>query len=274
MHPCCATSDLPSPPPRPRTEREDPVRSYPLLGVRVTTPRLELRGATDELLDELAEVVRAGKTHADPAPYDDPMSFYEPDPDLRVAKWLRAIWRRRGRVEPGAWRLYFVVVLDGRPVGEQTLTGVDFATLGTVTSFSWLSVDERGRGLGHEMRAAILHLAFDGLGAKEASSDAFVDNRGSNAISQAPRLRAQRARLGDAAGRARPAQPVATHPGQLGTATPGRHRTARRRGLSRPPAVVLTRAQVAAAFRAGRQPVRRSRSSGAGRGPPRVPPRR
>ena len=160
------------------------MKNYPLLDVRVSTPTLELRGATDELLDELAELVRAGKTYADPAPYDDPMSFYEPDPDLRVAKWLRAIWRQRGRVEPDAWRLYFVVIADGRPVGEQTLTGVDFAALGTVTTFSWLSVDERGRGLGHEMRDAILHLAFDGLGAKEATSDAFVDNVGSNAISK------------------------------------------------------------------------------------------
>jgi hypothetical protein len=33
-------------------------------------------------------------------------------------------------------------------------------------------------------RAAILHQAFDGLGAKEATSDAFVDNHASNAISQ------------------------------------------------------------------------------------------
>lgn len=73
---------------------------------------------------------------------------------------------------------------DGRPVGEQTLTGVNFSTLGTVTTFSWLSADRRGRGLGHETRAAILHLAFDGLGAKEAGSDAFVDNHGSNAISR------------------------------------------------------------------------------------------
>ena len=161
-----------------------PMKSYPLLDVRVSTPTLELRGATDELLDQLAEVVRAGKTHAEPAPYDDPMSFYEPDPDLRVAKWLRAIWRSRGKVEPDAWRLYFVVMVDGRPVGEQTLTGVNFSTLGTVTTFSWLSADQRGRGLGHEMRAAILHLAFDGLGSKQATSDAFADNHGSNAISR------------------------------------------------------------------------------------------
>lgn len=160
------------------------MKSYPLLGVRVRTPRLELHAATDDLLDELAEVVRDGKTHAEPPPYDDPMSFYENDPDVRVAKWLRAIWRGRGRVEPEAWRLYFVVMVDGRPVGEQTLSGVDFATLGTVTTFSWLSADLRGRGLGREMREAILHLAFAGLEAKEAASDAFVDNEGSNAVSR------------------------------------------------------------------------------------------
>ena len=70
-------------------------------------------------------------------------------------------------MEPDAWRLYFVVVVDGRAVGEQTLIGVDFAALGTVTTFSWLSTDERGRGLGHEMRCAVLQLAFDGLGARE-----------------------------------------------------------------------------------------------------------
>jgi RimJ/RimL family protein N-acetyltransferase len=158
--------------------------SYPLLDVHVSTPMLELHAAADDLLDQLAEVVRAGKTHADPAPYDDPMSFYEPDPDLRVAKWLRAIWRGRGKVEPDWWRLYFVVLVNGHPVGMQDLIGVNFATFGTVTSFSWLATDQRGRGLGHEMRAAILHLAFHGLGAKEAGSDAFVDNHGSNAISR------------------------------------------------------------------------------------------
>ena len=160
------------------------MRSYPLLDVRVSTPTLELRGATDDLLDQLADLVRAGKTHADPAPYDDPMSFYEPDPDLRVAKWLRSIWRGRGKVEPDSWRLYFVVVVDGHPVGMQDLIGVSFSTFRTVTSFSWLATDQRGRGLGHEMRAAILHLAFDGLGAMEAGSDAFVDNHASNAISR------------------------------------------------------------------------------------------
>ncbi|GAA3116162.1 RimJ/RimL family protein N-acetyltransferase [Kribbella aluminosa] len=158
--------------------------SYPLLDVRVGTPVLELRAATDELLDQLAPVVHAGKMHAEPTPYDDPISFFETDPDLRVAKWLRSMWRGRGNIDAVKWRLYFVVVVDGEPVGMQDVIGVNFSTFGTVTSFSWLSVDHRGRGLGKEMRQAILHLAFEGLGAKEASSDAFVDNLGSNAISR------------------------------------------------------------------------------------------
>ncbi|MFB6550858.1 hypothetical protein [Streptomyces sp. NPDC056405] len=36
-----------------------------------------------------------------------------------------------------------------------------------------------------EMRQAVLHLAFDGLRAREANSDAFFDNRPSNRVSEA-----------------------------------------------------------------------------------------
>jgi RimJ/RimL family protein N-acetyltransferase len=161
------------------------VLSYPAFDVHVTTPQLELRAATDDLLARLAPLVREGKAAADPPPYDDPMSLYEADPEVRVHRWLQAIWRGRGRLEPDSWRLYFAVLVDGEPVGMQDLIGDRFATLGTVTTFSWLSADARGKGLGREMRAAVLHLAFEGLGAREANSDAFVDNEGSNAVSKA-----------------------------------------------------------------------------------------
>ena len=42
-----------------------------------------------------------------------------------------------------------------------------------------------GKGLGKEMRQAILHLAFAGLGAQEAHSGAFFDNAPSLATSRA-----------------------------------------------------------------------------------------
>lgn len=158
--------------------------SYPPLDLRITTPRLELRGATDDLLERLAPAVRQGKATADPPPWDDPSAFYELDPDERVRRWLQGIWRGRGTVRPDRWRLYFVVMVDGEPVGMQDLTGNEFDSFGTVESTSWVSSDVRRRGIGTEMRSAILHLAFDGLGAEEAHSEAAVDNAGSNGVSK------------------------------------------------------------------------------------------
>ena len=156
---------------------------YPPLDVRIATPRLQLRGATDDLLALLAPLVASGKAMADPPPWDDPSSFYEPDPDVRVRSWLRAIWRGRGTVGPDRWRLYFVVFVDGEPIGQQDLTGDEFGSFGTVESTSWVRSDARGRGIGAEMRSAVLHLAFEGLGAAEARSEAAVDNAASNRVS-------------------------------------------------------------------------------------------
>lgn len=158
--------------------------SYPPLNVLIRTPRLELRAATDERLAALAPLVAAGQATADPPPWDDPSSFYESDPEARVNGWLQAVWRGRGTVRPDAWRLYFVAFVDDEPVGQQDLTGHDFNDFGTVESTSWVATDRRGQGIGAEMRAAILHLAFDGLGAREANSEGAIDNAPSNAVSE------------------------------------------------------------------------------------------
>ncbi len=58
----------------------------------------------------------------------------------------------------------------------QDLIGDQFGTYGTVASFSWLSSDMRRQGVGTEMRQAILHFAFEGVGATEATTEAFLDN--------------------------------------------------------------------------------------------------
>jgi len=160
------------------------VLTYAPLTVRVVTPRIELVGATDDLLGELQHVVRAGRATSDPAPFDDPMSLYEDDPEVRVRKWLQGIWRGRGSVTADFWRLHMVVLVQGRPVGMQDLIGDQFGTYGTVVSFSWLDSDLRRRGIGTEMRHAALHLAFAGLGASEATTEAFQDNPGSNGVSR------------------------------------------------------------------------------------------
>jgi len=158
--------------------------SYPPLNVQVHTPQLSLLGATDELLERLVPVVRRGVVTAAPWPFDDPMSLYKDSPDREWA-WLRGVWAGRSKVSDSFWRLYFVVVVDQEPVGMQDLLGTNFSAFGTVDTFSWLSADVRGHGLGKEMRQAVLHLAFEGLGARQANSDAFIDNHSSNGVSQA-----------------------------------------------------------------------------------------
>lgn len=156
---------------------------YPPLNLRISTPLLELHGATDDLLAQLLPVVRAGVAGSPPFPFDDPMSLYDDNP-VRERRWLQAIWRGRGTVRPDSWRLYFAVMVEGQAVGMQDLLGREFDSFRTVSTFSWLAPDVRHRGLGREMRAAVLHLAFEGFGASEATSEAFFDNVASNRVSE------------------------------------------------------------------------------------------
>lgn len=157
--------------------------TYPLLNVEVRSPKLTLAAADDDLLERLVPVIREGVVSPGQMPFDDPMSLYEDNPQ-REWNWLRRIWAGRARVDPQQWRFYFVVMVDSNPIGMQDLIGVNFATFGTVSTFSWLEPSFRQRGLGTEMRSAILHLAFAGLDAREASSEAFADNDASNGVSR------------------------------------------------------------------------------------------
>ena len=69
-------------------------------------------------------------------------------------------------------------------MGVQDIFAKKFAVRRTVETGSWLAQPEHGRGIGTEMRAAVLHLAFAGLGAEEAHSGSFADNPASAAVSR------------------------------------------------------------------------------------------
>lgn len=98
--------------------------------------------------------------------------------------FLQHHWGWRGRWRPEEWWLNLMVEWQGRPIGAQTISGEDFAVHRTVDSGSWLGLAYQGRGFGKEMRSAVLSFAFDGLGARVATSSAFLDNAASNAVSR------------------------------------------------------------------------------------------
>jgi RimJ/RimL family protein N-acetyltransferase len=77
-----------------------------------------------------------------------------------------------------------MVLDEGKAVGVQDLKGTHFPVTRSVLTGSWLVQRHQGRGVGKEMRAAVLHLAFAGLDAVEAHTSAFHDNAASLAVTR------------------------------------------------------------------------------------------
>lgn len=94
----------------------------------------------------------------------------------RLRRFTLGVWRSRGTWSPKSWCLDLVVEHRGEIVGLQTLEADDFPKLRTVNTASWLVPNVRGLGLGVAMRAAVLGLALDHLGAVAAVSSARLDN--------------------------------------------------------------------------------------------------
>jgi RimJ/RimL family protein N-acetyltransferase len=159
-----------------------PQSFWPLFDLVVRTPRLEIRlPREDEFADLLALIV--GGIH-DPAtmPFTTPFTDRpSPQRERESAQWW---WRQRAEWSADKWNLTGAVFVDGRVVGVQDINAEHFASVRSVATGSWLGLAHQGQGLGREMRQAILHLAFAGLGAEEALSGAFFDNAPSLATSR------------------------------------------------------------------------------------------
>lgn len=160
---------------------EAPAATWPLFGLRVRTPRLELRYPTDAELGELT--ARTDDVH-DPGfqPFMIPWAMAG-SPE-RERSTLQFYWRQRAELTPTSWVLPFAVIVDGEVVGTQAVDATDFAVTGTVGTGSWVHRPRHGQGIGTEMRAAVLHLAFAGLGAERAETGSFEGNTASLRVTQ------------------------------------------------------------------------------------------
>jgi RimJ/RimL family protein N-acetyltransferase len=156
---------------------------WPLFDLAVRTPRLELRPPRES--DMYALVHLAGEGIHDPSS----MPFLVPWTDLpsprRERESLQFYWRCWAEWSAERWRLPLVAVADGVVVGTQDLAADDFVTRRVVETGSWLGAAHQGRGLGKEMRSAVLHLAFVGLDATRALTGAWHDNGASLGVTRA-----------------------------------------------------------------------------------------
>jgi len=155
---------------------------WPLFGLRVDTPRLMLRYPDDDDAVVIAEL--AGEGVHDPGWMPFSIPWTDVAPPLLQRNSLQHIWRTRASWTTDDWHLPMAVIVDGHIVGVQALTAEQFPVLRTVATGSWLGRRYQGKGIGTEMRAAILHFAFAGLGAEYGASRAFADNEPSIGVSR------------------------------------------------------------------------------------------
>lgn len=154
---------------------------YPVLGLRISTGDLELRGLTDDDLVALGEVAQRG-VHP-----PDRMPFYHPWTDAPVEEiplgMAQYHWSNRAAFSPSRWSLELGVWVDGVLVGCQGFGTHDYLVTRTGETGSWLGLEHHGKGIGTRMRQAICAFAFDHLEAVEITSGAFLDNPASIAVS-------------------------------------------------------------------------------------------
>jgi RimJ/RimL family protein N-acetyltransferase len=155
------------------------VNIEPLWDIRLRTRGLELRLPTE---DELVALFRVAEGGIHPP---EEMPFFVPwTDDLRLDAFMEfhrgtwAAWR------PEKWSLNLITFVDGKPIGSQGVEAEDFAAKREVMTGSWLGAPYQGRGLGTEQRAAVLELAFAGLGAEVALSGSLVHNVASQRVSE------------------------------------------------------------------------------------------
>ena len=155
---------------------------WPLTGLVLRTPRIDLRWPALADLDALATLAEEGIHDPGVQPFKVPWT--DAPPADRARSTLQYHWRLWGTWQPADWQLALVAVADGAVTGTQEVCGRNFAVLREVSTGSWLGRRFQGQGIGTHMRAAVLALAFEGLGAQYATTEAFPDNLASRGVSR------------------------------------------------------------------------------------------
>lgn len=150
----------------------------PLFGLRLRTPRLELRLPTRDELVELRELARAGVHPPELMPFlyawtDEPYS----------EEWVVAFHEAaRSAWSPDRWNLMLGAWSEEGLIGSQGAEAARWLETRTAETGSWLGRRFQGRGYGTEMRAAMVELLW-ALGGEAVTSGALEGNEASARVS-------------------------------------------------------------------------------------------
>jgi RimJ/RimL family protein N-acetyltransferase len=154
-----------------------------LYDLRVRTPQLELRLGSHEELVELARLAEQGVHPPEEMPFAVAWTDGIGQPDFVETT---VAWHEKHLADwsPSNWTLNLLVWEGGELVGTQGMLAEDFGERREIHTGSWLGQRYQRRGVGTEMRAAVLELAFRGLGAGRAESSWLEGNEASRRVSE------------------------------------------------------------------------------------------
>jgi hypothetical protein len=109
---------------------------WPLTGLVLRTPRIDLRWPALADLDALATL--AGEGIHDPGVQPFKVPWTDAPPADRARSTLQYHWRLWGTWQPADWQLALVAVASGAVTGTQEVCGRNFAVLREVSTGSWL----------------------------------------------------------------------------------------------------------------------------------------
>lgn len=150
---------------------------WPFFGLSVT-----LVYPTDDMIVDFVSLADDGIHPSGSTPFSSSWSL-EP-PQRRATSIAQFQWNCRVSFRADKWQLPLAVVVDDEVVDVQDAFATNFDKTGVATTGSWLAASRQGYGIGTEMRRAILHLLFEGLGAQIAKTEAFESNAASRRVTE------------------------------------------------------------------------------------------
>lgn len=198
---------MPQPSERPVIPARTLEELWPPFGLRIESPRLELRVVRETDFPAYVAAAAAGVTRTSRNPSRH--VWHEKGSGGLVKGALPWLWSTRSAIGPDRWCLTLGVFRKrsqspesrqstagpeipddagteghGELIGMQDCCADDWSVLHTISSGSWLRADLQRQGLGTEAHAAMLLWAFDHFGAEYAESGAYTWNERSRRVSE------------------------------------------------------------------------------------------
>lgn len=164
------------------TRHMDITKIWPPFALHLRSGDMELSPVREADIPELAEIARGGVRS------DGVEAFLvdrDSGTDEQIARSIAQYhWSTRANFTVEDWTIEFTVRVDGRAIGVQGVNGLRYPLTRTVSTGSWLSLPEQGRGYGTRMRRIVIEAFIRYFGATRFDTAYFTGNHASRRVSE------------------------------------------------------------------------------------------